>query len=106
MLYFLGTNIMQITNHTMLPPTPDNISDNTSSQSLEDKVKELYAQYSVEVKNKKQQLIIQGNSLDVSNPVEMLKMQDAIGQYALELNFVSTLTHKATNAIDTLLKAQ
>ncbi|APG51788.1 TPA: type III secretion system inner rod subunit SctI [Providencia stuartii] len=84
----------------------DNTTDSVSTQSLESTVRSLYAQYSVEVQNKKEALFHQADTIDVSNPIDVMNMQNSIAQYSLGLNFVSTLTHKATGAIDTLLKAQ
>ncbi|MEQ4626141.1 type III secretion system inner rod subunit SctI [Providencia manganoxydans] len=98
---------MQAISHAL--PTPmlaDGLTENSSSQSIEEKIKTLYAQYTTEVKNRKEALIHQSNTMDISNPIELMNMQNAIGKYSLELNLVSTLTHKTTSAIDTLLKAQ
>lgn len=84
----------------------DNLVPVLSDQPIEDKIKSLYSQYTVEVQNKKNILINQAENLDVSNPMEVMKIQHLIGQYSLELNFISTITHKLTGTLDTLLKAQ
>ncbi|MEY0232897.1 type III secretion system inner rod subunit SctI [Providencia manganoxydans] len=89
-----------------MPTLLDNLPESTSSQSIEDKVKSLFAQYTAETKQTKEGLFQQANTMDVSNPMEVMQMQNAIAQYSLGLNLVSTLTHKTTGALDTLLKAQ
>nr|ELR5114522.1 type III secretion system inner rod subunit SctI [Providencia stuartii] len=89
-----------------MPTVLDNLPESMSSQSLEDNVKSLFAQYTVETKQAKEGLFQQADTMDVSNPMEVMQMQNAIAQYSLGLSLVSTLTHKATGALDTLLKAQ
>lgn len=89
-----------------MPTLLDNLPESSSTQSLEDRVKSLFAQYTVETKQTKEGLFQQANAMDVSNPMEVMQMQNAIAQYSLGLNLVSTLTHKTTGALDTLLKAQ
>lgn len=84
----------------------DNTTDSVSTQSLESTVRSLYAQYSVEVQNKKEALFHQADTIDVSNPIDVMNMQKFNRPIQFRPNFVSTLTHKATGAIDTLLKAQ
>ncbi|OHT25145.1 virulence associated protein [Providencia stuartii] len=99
--------LMQPINSALSVPTLLNkLPDNTSSQSIEDKVKSLFAQYTVQVQQTKEELFQQANTIDISNPMEVMQMQNAIAQYSLGLNLVSTLTHKTTGALDTLLKAQ
>ncbi|WP_273827350.1 type III secretion system inner rod subunit SctI [Providencia rettgeri] len=74
--------------------------------SFEDKVKQLFAEYTVAVGSEKADLINKANNIDVSNPAELLKIQNQVGNYNLAMSTISTLTHKSVSAIDTILKAQ
>lgn len=74
--------------------------------SFEDKVKQLFAEYTAAVSNEKASLINQANNIDVSNPAKLLEIQNKVGNYNLAMSMISTLTHKSVSAIDTVLKAQ
>ncbi|HDN2512179.1 TPA: type III secretion system inner rod subunit SctI [Providencia rettgeri] len=93
-----------------LPSTNlSNISDEMTTNpmgSFEDKVRQLFAEYTATVSNEKASLINQVNNIDSSNPASLLEMQNKIGNYNLTMNMISTLTHKSVSAIDTVLKAQ
>lgn len=43
--------------------------------------------------------------INTSNPVTMLEMQRRIGEYDVNMRLISSLTHKATDAVSTLLKS-
>lgn len=73
---------------------------------IEDKVKKLFAEYSVSVSQEKAALMDNVNSIDPSNPTQLLQFQNRVGNYSLTMNMISTLTHKSVSAIDTVLKAQ
>ena len=77
-----------------------------SGISFEDKVKKLFAEYTVSVSQEKEELMNKVNSIDPSNPAQLLKFQNRVGNYSLTMNMISTLTHKSVSAIDTVLKAQ
>ncbi|MEQ4676059.1 type III secretion system inner rod subunit SctI [Providencia vermicola] len=86
------------------------ITDDTTSPisigSFEDKVKKLFSEYTAAVGNEKANLLSKANNLDVSNPAQLLEIQNQVGNYNLAMSMISTLTHKSVSAIDTVLKAQ
>lgn len=89
-----------------LPSITDDNSITTPAVSIEDKVKQLFAEYTAAVGNEKSNLINKANSIDVSNPAQLLEIQNQVGNYNLAMSMISTLTHKSVSAIDTVLKAQ
>ncbi|EJD6584051.1 MULTISPECIES: type III secretion system inner rod subunit SctI [Providencia] len=89
-----------------LPNITDDIKTAVPIGSFEDKVKQLFAEYTAAVSNEKANLINQANNTDVSNPAKLLEIQNQVGNYNLAMSMVSTLTHKSVSAIDTVLKAQ
>lgn len=89
-----------------LPNITDDIKTAIPTGSFEDKVKQLFAEYTAAVSNEKANLINQTNNTDVSNPAKLLEIQNQVGNYNLAMSMVSTLTHKSVSAIDTVLKAQ
>lgn len=74
--------------------------------SFEDRVRQLFAEYTAAVGNEKADLINKANNIDPSNPSELLSIQNKVGNYNLTMSMISTLTHKSVSAIDTILKAQ
>lgn len=84
----------------------DDIATTTPSIPIEDKVKQLFAEYTAAVGNEKTNLINKANNIDVSNPAQLLEIQNQVGNYNLAMSMISTLTHKSVSAIDTVLKAQ
>ncbi|MGG4609559.1 type III secretion system inner rod subunit SctI [Providencia sp. Me31A] len=92
--------------HSSLSNITDDISTPISIDSFEDKVKKLFAEYTAAVGNEKESLISKANNLDVSNPAQLLEIQNQVGNYNLAMSMISTLTHKSVSAIDTVLKAQ
>ncbi|EJD6615305.1 type III secretion system inner rod subunit SctI [Providencia alcalifaciens] len=88
------------------PNITDDIKTAVPIGSFEDKVKQLFAEYTAAVSNEKANLINQANNTDVSNPAKLLEIQNQVGNYNLAMSMVSTLTHKSVSAIDTVLKAQ
>ena len=89
-----------------LPNITDDIKTAVPIGSFEDKVKQLFAEYTAAASNEKDNLINQANNTDVSNPAKLLEIQNQVGNYNLAMSMVSTLTHKSVSAIDTVLKAQ
>ncbi|HGN1706441.1 TPA: type III secretion system inner rod subunit SctI [Providencia rettgeri] len=89
-----------------LPNIADDVTTPIYIGSFEDKVKKLFAEYSAAVGNEKENLISKANNLDVSDPAQLLEIQNQIGNYNLAMSMISTLTHKSVSAIDTVLKAQ
>ncbi|CAK7077342.1 type III secretion system inner rod subunit SctI [Providencia rettgeri] len=89
-----------------LPNITDDIKTAVPIGSFEDKVKQLFAEYTAAASNEKANLINQANNTDVSNPAKLLEIQNQVGNYNLAMSMVSTLTHKSVSAIDTVLKAQ
>lgn len=77
-----------------------------SVSSLEDTVKKLFSEYAANANAEKKNIIEKSQSIDPSNPVQVLNLQDQVGKYTLALNMVSTLTHKVTSSIDSVIKAQ
>ncbi|MTB65421.1 virulence associated protein [Providencia sp. wls1943] len=73
---------------------------------LEDKVKQLFAEYTTSVSQEKADILEKMKTVDPSDPAKLLELQNQVGNYSLALNMVSTLTHKSVSAIDTVLKAQ
>ncbi|MEQ5185336.1 type III secretion system inner rod subunit SctI [Providencia rettgeri] len=73
---------------------------------LEDKVKQLFAEYTTSVNQEKADILEKMNTVDPSDPAKLLELQNQVGNYSLILNMVSTLMHKSVSAIDTVLKAQ
>lgn len=98
----------------MLPINPistlSDIADMTptipTAIPLEDKVKQLFAEYTTSVSQEKADILEKMNTIDPSDPAKLLALQNQVGNYSLALNMVSTLTHKSVSAIDTVLKAQ
>ncbi|CAG9406985.1 type III secretion system inner rod subunit SctI [Providencia alcalifaciens] len=98
----------------MLPINPisalSNIAEMTpvtpAAIPLEDKVKQLFAEYTTSVSQEKADILEKISSVDPSDPAKLLELQNQVGNYSLALNMVSTLTHKSVSAIDTVLKAQ
>lgn len=84
----------------------DDITTSIPTGSFEDKVKQLFAEYTVAVGSEKADLINKAHNIDVSNPAELLKIQNQVGNYNLAMSTISTLTHKSVSAIDVVLKAQ
>jgi hypothetical protein len=74
--------------------------------SVEDRVRSQFANYSVAASQEKAAIIDQVNNGDMTNPGELLKLQNRMGNYSLGINLISTLTHKSASAIDSVLKAQ
>ncbi|APC09908.1 type III secretion system inner rod subunit SctI [Providencia rettgeri] len=89
-----------------LPNITDDIKTAVPIGSFEDKIKQLFSEYTAAVSNEKANLINQANNTDVSNPTKLLEIQNQVGNYNLAMSMVSTLTHKSVSAIDTVLKAQ
>ncbi|HHR5902496.1 TPA: type III secretion system inner rod subunit SctI [Providencia alcalifaciens] len=77
-----------------------------SISSLEDTVKKLFSEYAVNANTEKLDIIEKSKSIDPSNPAQILNLQDQVGKYSLALNMVSTITHKVTSSIDSVIKAQ
>ncbi|WP_019211439.1 type III secretion system inner rod subunit SctI [Yersinia massiliensis] len=73
---------------------------------VEDRVRSMFASYSVTASHEKAAIINQVNNGDATNPAELLQLQNRVGNYSLAINMISTLTHKSVSAIDTVLKAQ
>ncbi|MBS0923323.1 type III secretion system inner rod subunit SctI [Providencia sp. JGM181] len=98
----------------MLPINPVSVLSNIAEIApvtpaaipLEDKVKQLFAEYTTSVSQEKADLLEKMNTVDPSDPAKLLELQNQVGNYSLALNMVSTLTHKSVSAIDTVLKAQ
>lgn len=88
------------------PFTDENISSFNNTHSVEQRVRDTFANYSVNANREKEAIIDQANNGDATNPAELLKLQNRVGNYSLAINMVSTLTHKTASAIDTVLKAQ
>lgn len=84
----------------------DDIASSISTGSFEDKVKNLFAEYTAAVGNEKANLINKANNVDISNPAQLIEIQNQVGNYNLAMSMISTLTHKSVSAIDTVLKAQ
>lgn len=90
----------------VVPATEENISSTNNISSVEERVRDLFANYSVSASQEKAAIIDQANNGDATNPGELLRLQNRVGNYSLAINMVSTLTHKTASAIDTVLKAQ
>lgn len=92
------------------PSIINQINDDTTVAmpigSFEDKVRQLFAEYTSAVGNEKANLINKANNIDVSNPSQLIEVQNLVGNYNLAMSMISTLTHKSVSAIDTVLKAQ
>lgn len=97
--------INSITSSTLFQ-TDSDITTAVPVGSFEDKVRQLFAQYTAAVGNEKADLINKANNIDASNPAELLNIQNKVGNYNLTMSMISTLTHKSVSAIDTILKAQ
>ncbi|WP_246169913.1 type III secretion system inner rod subunit SctI [Yersinia canariae] len=91
---------------TMLPVAENTLPAMPPSGSVEDRVKNLFANYSVNASQEKAAIINQVNNGDATNPDELLRLQNRMGNYSLSINMISTLTHKGVSAIDSVLKAQ
>ncbi|EMT6576406.1 MULTISPECIES: type III secretion system inner rod subunit SctI [Providencia] len=92
-------------NLSIINPT-EMASDIPSSMPIADKVKALFVEYSASTSQEKTALMNSVNSIDPSNPTQLLQFQNRVGKYSLAMNMISTLTHKSVSAIDTVLKAQ
>ncbi|WP_145932185.1 type III secretion system inner rod subunit SctI [Yersinia bercovieri] len=88
------------------PVTENNISSMGITSPVEERVRNLFASYSVTASQEKAAIINQVNNGDATNPAELLRLQNRVGNYSLAINMISTLTHKSASAIDTVLKAQ
>ena len=88
------------------PVVEQNIPAITAGGSVEDRVRSQFAHYSVAASQEKAAIINQANNGDMTNPGELLKLQNRMGNYSLGINLISTLTHKSASAIDSVLKAQ
>ena len=73
---------------------------------IEDKVKKFFAEYTVSISQEKAALMENVNSIDPSNPSQLLEFQKQAANYSLAMNMICTLTHRSVSAIDTVLKAQ
>lgn len=87
------------------PVVEQNIPAITAGGSVEDRVRSQFANYSVAASQEKAAILDQVNNGDMSNPGELLKLQNRMGNYSLGINLISTLTHKSASAIDSVLKA-
>jgi hypothetical protein len=90
----------------LAPATENHIPSVGINSPVEDRVRSLFASYSVTASNEKAAIINQVNNGDATNPVELLQLQNRVGNYSLAINMISTLTHKSVSAIDSVLKAQ
>lgn len=90
---------------SMISPT-EMTSVIPSGISFEDNIRKLFAKYTVSVRQEKAVLMDNVNSIDPSNPTQLLQFQNRASNYSLTMNMISTLTHKSVSAIDTVLKAQ
>ncbi|HHL2560662.1 TPA: type III secretion system inner rod subunit SctI [Yersinia enterocolitica] len=88
------------------PMIEQNIPAIASSGSVEDRVRNMFANYSVNASQEKAAITNKASTVDVSNPAELLQLQNRVGNYSLSINLISTLTHKGASAIDSVLKAQ
>ncbi|HHE6471047.1 TPA: type III secretion system inner rod subunit SctI [Providencia rettgeri] len=95
-----------ITSNLSMINTTEMASDIPSSIPVADKVKKLFAEYSASMSQERTALMSSVNSIDPSNPNQLLQFQNRVGNYSLTMNMISTLTHKSVSAIDTVLKAQ
>ncbi|MHA0902029.1 type III secretion system inner rod subunit SctI [Enterobacter ludwigii] len=84
----------------------ESIVPSSTSGPVEDRVRALFASYAVNATQEKAAIVNQANNGDATNPFELLKLQNRVGNYSLAVNMISTLTHKSVAAIDTVLKAQ
>ncbi|AJI95186.1 putative cell invasion protein-cytoplasmic [Yersinia ruckeri] len=76
------------------------------TESLEEKVKNLFSQQAVTSSQEKAALenwITHGN---ITNPAELLAYQKRHNEYTTTMTFASSLTHKAVSAVETLIKSQ
>ncbi|QAX81261.1 virulence associated protein [Yersinia hibernica] len=90
----------------LLPVAENTIPAMPPSGSVEGRVRNLFASYSVNASQEKAAIINQVNNGDATNPAELLQLQHRVGNYSLGINMISTLTHKSVSAIDSVLKAQ
>ncbi|HEM7130767.1 MULTISPECIES: type III secretion system inner rod subunit SctI [Providencia] len=95
-----------ITSNLSMINSTEMASEIPSSIPIADKVKELFAEYSASTNQERTALMNSVNTIDPSNPVQLLQFQNRVGKYSLAMNMISTLTHKSVSAIDTVLKAQ
>ncbi|AJJ25264.1 type III secretion system inner rod subunit SctI [Yersinia enterocolitica] len=63
------------------------------------------ANITVAAEREKAALINGADTIDVSNPSELLQFQSRMNNYNHAINFIATLTHKGASAIDSVLKA-
>ncbi|CNH90126.1 type III secretion system inner rod subunit SctI [Yersinia mollaretii] len=88
------------------PVAENNLPAMGITAPVEDRVRSQFARYSVAASQEKAALFDQVNNGDATNPVELLRLQNRVGNYSLAINMISTLTHKSASAIDSVLKAQ
>ncbi|MGL4487418.1 MAG: type III secretion system inner rod subunit SctI [Yersinia sp. (in: enterobacteria)] len=88
------------------PAAEQNIPTIAPSGTVEDRVRNMFASYSVTASQEKTAIINQVNNGDMTNPAELLQLQNRMGSYSLAINMISTVAHKTTSALDTVLKAQ
>lgn len=83
----------------------DSLNDNV--MSLDDRLLQKFSQLSVHFNEIKQETLEKVNSSQggFSNPQELINLQQQALNYNLEVSLVSTLTRKATGAIETLLRS-
>ncbi|MBS3050419.1 type III secretion system inner rod subunit SctI [Enterobacter mori] len=84
----------------------ESIVPSSASGPVEDRIRALFASYAVNTNQEKTAIAYQVNNGDATNPIELLQLQNRVGNYTLAVNMISTLTHKSVAAIDTVLKAQ
>ncbi|EEQ11872.1 Methyl-accepting chemotaxis protein [Yersinia mollaretii ATCC 43969] len=94
-----------------LTPATTSVAENNlpamgATAPVEDRVRNLFASYSVTASQEKAAIINQASNGDPTNPAELLSLQNRVGNYSLAINMISTLTHKSASAIDSVLKAQ
>ncbi|WP_145558548.1 type III secretion system inner rod subunit SctI [Yersinia mollaretii] len=88
------------------PVAENNLPSMGTSAPVEDRVRSQFARYTVAASQEKAAIINQVNNGDATNPAELLRLQNRVGNYSLAINMISTLTHKSASAIDSVLKAQ
>lgn len=97
--------MLPISSISLIATVVDTVSP-VSVSSLEETVKKLFSDYAANASTEKQNIIEKSKNIDPSNAVQVLNLQDQVGQYTLALNMISTITHKVTSSIDTVIKAQ
>ncbi|KML41981.1 hypothetical protein VL15_37915 [Burkholderia cepacia] len=78
----------------------------SADMSLDDRVLTAFANAAEQTGQRKAAIDAAANDpTTVSNPEKLLELQKAMSSYVVDVSMESTLAHKATSAIDTLMRS-